>query len=109
MDQRSDRGAVSRRTEVDRIGVDRLLREVESSATQAIRRELKDLREEVEKLRDSVYVSKTWLTLQEARRYVDVSRTTLRSWREKGLPEANVEGRVYIKREDLDAFIGSHA
>ena len=70
---------------------------------------MKDLREEVEKLRDSVYVSKTWLTLQEARRYVDVSRTTLRGWREKGLPEANAEGRVYIKREDLDAFIGLHA
>jgi Ribonuclease G/E len=73
-----------------------LLREVESSATEAIRRELKDLREEVEKLRDSVYVSKTWLTLQEARRYVDVSRKTLCGWREKGLPEATVDGRGYI-------------
>ena len=70
---------------------------------------MKDLREEVEKLRDSIYVSKTWLTLQEARCYVDVSRTPLRIWWEKGLPEANVEGRVYINREDLDAFIGSHA
>jgi hypothetical protein len=27
---------------------------------------------------------------------------------DNGLPESEVEGRIYVKREDLDAFIESH-
>jgi excisionase family DNA binding protein len=86
-----------------------LLREVESAATEAVAAELQDLRQTIDRLRSTVYINKTWLSLEEAARYVSVSTTTLREWRNQGLKEANMDGRVYIRREDLDAFIASHA
>ncbi|MFB6279950.1 MAG: helix-turn-helix domain-containing protein [Salinibacter sp.] len=51
---------------------------------------------------------KDWLTLEEAARYADITTATLRGWRENGLPEAEVKGRIYIEREELDSFIASH-
>jgi len=85
---------------------DELLRQVESSATQAVRRELQDLRETIDRLQQSAYLQKTWLTLKEAARYASISLQTLRDWREEGLPTAERGGRKYVKREKLDAFIG---
>ena len=69
---------------------------------------LQDMQQTIHRLADQAYLQKTWLTLNEAARYADITSTTLRAWRKNGLPEATVEGRIYIKREQLDAWIGEH-
>lgn len=85
---------------------DELLRQIESSATAAVQRELNSLRETISRLEQSAYLQKTWLTLKEAARYADITTATLREWREEGLRTAERGGWKYIKREDLDLFIG---
>jgi hypothetical protein len=64
--------------------------------------------ETVHRLAETAYLQKAWLTLGEAARYADITTTTLRSWRESGLPESRVEGRIYIKRSHLDAWFEEH-
>jgi len=97
------------RLEIQETTADELLREIERSASTAVKRELEDLRESVERLQQNVYHQKTWLTLEEATEYAGVSLVTLRGWREDGLSESNVGGRTYIKREDIDAYIAEQA
>jgi len=79
---------------------DELLREIERLiSTQA----------ETETEEESVPLSeKTWLSLEEASEWIDATPATLRKWRKNGLRESEVEGRIYVKREDLDAYIQSH-
>lgn len=96
------------RLEVENLSEDELLQEVERSARRAVEEGLEEMREAIARFNRNAYLNKTWLTLEEAARYADVTTTTLREWRSDGLPEAEVEGRIYIKREELDAFIASH-
>jgi len=97
------------RLEVQGTTADELLREIERSASTAVKRELENLRESVERLQQNVYHQKTWLTLEEATEYAGISLVTLRGWRKDGLPESNVGGRTYVKREDIDAYIAEQA
>jgi excisionase family DNA binding protein len=66
------------------------------------------MNETVHRLAEQAYLQKTWLTLKEAARYAGITTTTLRSWRDGGLPESRVEGRIYIKRDHLDGWIEEH-
>jgi hypothetical protein len=66
------------------------------------------MQETVYRLAEEAYLQKTWLTLKEAARYADITTTTLRSWRDSGLPESRVDGRIFIKRDHLDGWIGEH-
>jgi len=94
--------------QVERTRSDELLRKIEQAVTEAVQRNLDGLRKAIDRLEKSAYLQKTWLTLDEAARYADITTTTLREWREAGLPQSKVQGRIYIKRSDLDAFIGEH-
>jgi len=96
------------RLEVEHITEDELRQQIERSAREAVEMGLTEMRETIDRLTKMAYLQKDWLTLEEAARYADITTTTLREWREEGLPEAEVEGRIYIEREDLDDFIASH-
>jgi excisionase family DNA binding protein len=63
----------------------------------------------LEVLQDVSWVGKTWLTPKEAAAYADISTDTLRRWRDQGLSSRRRGQRVYIKRQDLDAFIAEGA
>lgn len=67
------------------------------------------MRETIDRFTKMAYLHKTCLTLRKAARYADITTTTLREWRRNGLPEAEVGGRTYIEREELDEFIAAHA
>lgn len=97
------------RLEIQNTTEDELRQQIERSAKQAVEMGLREMRETIDRLTKMSYLHKDWLTLEEAARYADITTATLRDWRQNGLPEAKVEGRTYIKREELDAFIASHA
>ena len=48
---------------------------------------------------------KEWLSLDEASLYVGAMKTTLQRWCQNGLPDREVNGRVYVCREDLNDYI----
>jgi len=96
------------RLEVENLSSDQLRQEVERSARQAVEAGLREMRETIDRFTKTAYLQKTWLTLEEAAAYADITTTTLRDWRDNGLPEAEVEGRIYIRRDALDGFIASH-
>jgi excisionase family DNA binding protein len=96
------------RLEVEHTTEDKIRQQIERSAKEAVEMGLKEMRETIDRLTDMAYLQKDWLTLKEAARYADITTTTLREWRNNGLPEAEVGGRTYIEREELDAFIASH-
>lgn len=97
------------RLEVENTTKDELRQQIERSAKQAVEAGLREMRETIDRFTDLAYLQKEWLTLEEAARYGDITPATLRDWRDNGLPESKVEGRVYIERDELDAFIASHA
>jgi DNA-binding transcriptional MerR regulator len=99
---------MQQRLEVEDTTEDELRQQIERSAKQAVEAGLREMRETIDRIVKNAYLQKTWLTLEEAARYAGITPTTLRSWRNNGLPEAEVEGRIYIKREEIDSFIGSH-
>jgi len=96
------------RLEVEHMTEDELRQKIERSAKEAVEMGLQEMRETIDRLTKMAYLQKDWLTLEEAARYADITTTTLRDWRENGLPEAEVGGRTYIEREALDDFIASH-
>ena len=96
------------RLEVQNTTEDELKPEIERCAKRAVEAGLREMRETIDRLTKMSYLHKDWLTLDEAARYADITTTTLRGWRENGLPEAEVGGRTYIEREELDAFIAAH-
>lgn len=96
------------RLEAENTTEDELRQEIEHSAKRAVEMGLREMRETIARLTKVSYPHKDWLTLEEAARYADITTATLRGWRENGLPEAEVEGRIYIEREELDSFIASH-
>lgn len=96
------------RLEVEHTTEDKLRRQIERSIKEAVKSRLEEMRETIDRFARKAYLQKTWLTLEEAARYADITTTTLREWRENGLRESEVKGRIYIKREDLDAFIASY-
>lgn len=100
--------SIMERLEIQNTTEDELRQQIERSAKQAVEMGLREMRETIDRLTDMAYLHKDWLTLAEAARYADITTTTLRDWRENGLGEAEVGGRTYIKREELDAFIASH-
>jgi excisionase family DNA binding protein len=97
------------RLEVEHTTEDELRRQIERSVERAVESRLGEVRRSMERFFQKAYLQKTWLTLDEAAQYADITKATLRDWREEGLSEAKVQGRVYIKREALDRFIASHA
>lgn len=101
--------SMMQRLEVENTTEDELRQQIERSARQAIEAGLREMRETIDRFTKTAYLHKTWLTLREAARYADITTTTLREWRGNGLEEAEVGGRTYIEREELDAFIASHA
>ena len=103
------RNYIMERLEVEHTTEDQMRKQIERSAKEAIEMGLREMRETIDRFTKMAYLHKTWLTLEEAARYADITTTTLRDWRENGLPEAEVEGRIYIGREALDEFIASHA
>lgn len=96
------------RLEIENTTEDELRQQIERSAKRAVESGLREMRETVDRFTKMDYLHKTWLTLKEAARYVDITTTTLREWRQNGLQEAEVGGRTYIKREELDEFIAEH-
>jgi len=99
---------MQQRLEVENTTEDELRQQIERSAKQAVEAGLREMRETIDRFVRNASLQKTWLTLEEAARYAGITPTTLREWRDNGLPESEVEGRIYVKREDLDAFIESH-
>ena len=97
-----------KRLEIENTTEDEFQRDIERSVNSAVQEALREMRETVQKLERQGYLLKNWLTLEEAARYADITTATLRGWRENGLEEAEVEGRIYIRREELDSFIASH-
>jgi len=96
------------RLEVEHTTEDELRRQIERSVKKAVKSRLEEMRESIDRFNKMACLHKTWLTLEEAAQYADITTKTLREWRDNGLPESEVEGRIYVKREDLDAFIESH-
>lgn len=96
------------RLEIESTNTDELRQQIERSAKQAVESGLREMRETINRVTDLAYLNKTWLTLKEAARYGDITTTTLREWRRNGLEEAEVGGRTYIKREEIDEFIAAH-
>lgn len=97
-----------KRLEVERTDREELTRDIERSAQAGIEAVLSPHTEALERFTYHAYLFKTWLSLDEAARYASISKRTLKTWRESGLPESCVRGSIYIKREDLDAFIADH-
>ena len=97
------------RFEIEGMTADEFTRVVEQSASEAVDSRLADLKQVIHQLKNRLYLQKTWLTLEEAAKYADITTTTLREWRSRGLPESQVGGRTYVKREELDDFIAGHA
>jgi hypothetical protein len=51
----------------------------------------------------------SWLRIQKAAEYADVSQRTIRRWFEDGLKHSRVRGVPYTSREWIDDFIASHS
>ena len=63
----------------------------------------------VEQARRDVGMSKEYLTIPQALKYIDVSRGTLNNnFINKGLPTYVIEGKTYLKRSEINDFIASH-
>lgn len=99
---------MDRRLEIQNTTKDELRRELEQSTKQAVEAGLREMREIIDRFAKNAYLHKTWLTLEEAAHYADVSMPKLRDWRKGNLADAEVDGRIFIKREHLDDFIASH-
>lgn len=52
-------------------------------------------------------VIKTYLSIDEVCRLMDVSRNTLNTWLELGLPKYRIGNKQYIKKNELDEFISN--
>lgn len=96
------------RLRVEKWTAEELRQLVERSAREAVEGGLREMRETIDRLNKVAYLYKDWLTLEEAAQYADITTATLREWRSNGLPEAEVQGRIYIERDKLDSFIASH-
>lgn len=97
------------RLEIQHTTEDELRQQIERSARRAVESGLREMRETIDRFTTMAYLQKDWLTLEEAARYGDITPAKLRDWRDNGLPESKVEGRIYIERDELDAFIASYA
>jgi len=52
-----------------------------------------------------------WLCLREVTRYVNISERTLRTWIHApvdALPAVRVNGRILVRRSELDAWLDRH-
>ncbi len=45
------------------------------------------------------------LTLEEAREYLGVSKTTLWNYRNRGMPEHVIGGKAYFMRSEIDGWV----
>jgi hypothetical protein len=53
--------------------------------------------------------AKEWLTAQETQRFLGISKPTFFRWRDRGLIRcAKLEGRIYVKRQDLLDTLEAH-
>lgn len=48
------------------------------------------------------------LTLEGAREHLDVSKTTLWNFRNRGMPEHAIGGKVYFIRSEIDEWVKEH-
>jgi hypothetical protein len=51
----------------------------------------------------------SWLRIQKAAEYADVSQRTIRRWFVDGLKHSRVRGVPYTSQEWIDEFIDSHS
>lgn len=66
-------------------------------------------RETIEVARRDAGISKEYLTIPEALKYIDVSRNTFtNNFIDKGLPTYQIEGKAYVKKSEINNYIESH-
>lgn len=95
------------RLEVENLTQGEFQQHVERSVTRAVETGHCAMRQTIERFVKTAYLHKDWLTLKEAARYADITTAMFRDWRDSGLAEAEVEGRIYIEREAPDNVIAS--
>ena len=63
----------------------------------------------LEQARRDAGISKEYLTIPQALKFIDVSRNTLtNNFIAKGLPTYVIEGKTYLKKSEINEFIASH-
>lgn len=67
-------------------------------------------RDALDQARRDASVLKDYLTLDEVvETYIDISKSTLEKWiKEKGLPLYKIDGKQFVKKVELYAFIDKH-
>lgn len=66
-------------------------------------------RETLELAKRDAGIDKEYLSIPEALKYIDVSRNTFtNNFIDKGLSVYQIEGKTYVKKSEINAFIGSH-
>lgn len=66
-------------------------------------------RDAMEQARHESVLGKNFLTPSEVvSSYLNITRPTLNNWIAKGLPIYEIEGKKFIKRDELDTFIIKH-
>lgn len=55
-----------------------------------------------------VGVIRTYLSIDEVCQLMNISRNTLNTWLELGLPKYRIGNKQYIKKTELDKFISKH-
>lgn len=53
-------------------------------------------------------INKEYLTIEEAMKLMGISRNTLTTWLENGLPKYKIDRKQYIKKSELYKFIDRH-
>lgn len=65
--------------------------------------------ETIEVARRDAGISKDYLSIPEAMKYIGVSRNTLtNNFISKGLNTYTIEGKTWVKKSELNEFIASH-
>ena len=66
-------------------------------------------RQAIDQARQDAGMMRDFLTINEiTESFLEVSRGTLKNWIANGLPTYQVEGKLYIKKAELYAYIEKH-
>lgn len=64
--------------------------------------------ETIQEAKRDAGINKEYLTITEATELIGISRNTLTTWLENGLPKYKIDRKQYIKKSELYKFIDRH-
>lgn len=82
---------------------------ISSELKEILREEMREFAKEVlEKAHNDFGISRDFITLQEACKYLNASKTTILSWQDEGLKIIKINNKLYISRDHLYDFFTKH-